>query len=79
MPKLWATVEAKILLPIKICRPTGAVIYRLRRVKSEIMRNTGWFEEVPASFRAHCLRWGCDAFACRRILRSDGGSCAASR
>ena len=57
MPKLWAIVEAKILLPIKICGPTGVVIYGLRRVKLEIMRNKGWFEEAAASFRAHCLPW----------------------
>ena len=58
MPKLWAIVEAKILLPIKICGPTGVVIYGLRREKIESMRNKGWFEEAAASFRAHCLPWG---------------------
>jgi hypothetical protein len=58
MPKLWTIAEAKTLLQIKICGPTVAVIYRLRRVKPEIMRNKEWFEEAAASFRAHCLPWG---------------------
>jgi hypothetical protein len=44
MPKLWTIVEAKIPLPTKIWGPTGAVIYHLRWVKPEIMKNEEWFE-----------------------------------
>jgi hypothetical protein len=37
MPNFWTMVEANILLTIKISGPTGAVIYRPRRMEPEVM------------------------------------------